>query len=70
MMYGHVETLEDRVKHMEILREYRKRNTWFTEFVPLTFMHENTPIYQKGKSNPGATGVEDLKVYAIAKVNV
>ena len=68
MMYGHVETLEDRVKHMEILRNIQEETHGFTEFVPLTFMHENTPIYQKGKSNPGATGVEDLKVYAIARL--
>lgn len=68
MMYGHVETLEDRVKHMEILRNIQKETHGFTEFVPLTFMHENTPIYQKGKSSPGATGVEDLKVYAIARL--
>lgn len=68
MMYGHVETLEDRVKHMELLRNIQKETHGFTEFVPLTFMHEQAPIYKKGKANPGATGVQDLKVYAIARL--
>ncbi|MBZ9570274.1 5-amino-6-(D-ribitylamino)uracil--L-tyrosine 4-hydroxyphenyl transferase CofH [Methanobrevibacter sp. TMH8] len=68
MMYGHVETFEDRVKHMDILRNIQKETGGFTEFVPLTFMHEKAPIYKTGKSNPGATGVQDLKVYAIARL--
>jgi 5-amino-6-(D-ribitylamino)uracil---L-tyrosine 4-hydroxyphenyl transferase len=68
MMYGHVESLEDRVKHLEILRNIQKETGGFTEFVPLTFMHTNAPIYKKGNANPGATGVQDLKVYAIARL--
>lgn len=68
MMYGHVESLEDRVKHMDILRNIQKETGGFTEFVPLTFMHEKAPIYKKGQANPGATGVQDLKVYAIARL--
>ncbi|KZX17366.1 aminodeoxyfutalosine synthase [Methanobrevibacter cuticularis] len=68
MMYGHIETLEDRINHLNIIREIQKETKGFTEFVPLTFMHEKAPIFLKGKSNPGTTGTEDLKVYAIARL--
>ena len=68
MMYGHVESLEDRVHHMNILRNIQTETGGFTEFVPLTFMHERAPIYKKGEANPGATGIQDLKVYAIARL--
>ncbi len=68
MMYGHIENLGHRVEHMDILRQIQERTGGFTEFVPLTFMHRLTTIYQKGISNPGSTGIEDLKVYAVARL--
>ncbi|WJI08864.1 7,8-didemethyl-8-hydroxy-5-deazariboflavin synthase subunit CofH [Methanobacterium sp. CWC-01] len=68
MMYGHVETVQQRVEHMEILRQIQERTGGFTEFVPLTFMHQNAPIYQEGLSRPGTTGTEDLKVYAVSRL--
>jgi FO synthase subunit 2 len=68
MMYGHVENLEHRVEHLGILRNIQKKTGGFTEFVPLTFMHQNAPIYQQGISNPGTTGAEDLKLYAVSRI--
>ena len=68
MMYGHIEEPHNRVEHMDILREIQGRTGGFTEFVPLTFMHWQTPIYKKGISQPGSTGLEDLKVYAVARL--
>ncbi|HOI39579.1 MAG TPA: 5-amino-6-(D-ribitylamino)uracil--L-tyrosine 4-hydroxyphenyl transferase CofH [Methanobacterium sp.] len=68
MMYGHVETEEHRVEHLEILRNIQKETGGFTEFVPLTFMHPNAPIYQEGIARPGTTGTEDLKLYAVARL--
>lgn len=68
MMYGHIETLKDRVDHLETLRNIQKETSGFTEFVPLTFMHEKAPIFKEGNSNPGATGTQDLKIYAIARL--
>ena len=53
---------------MDILRKIQLRTGGFTEFVPLTFMHQNTPIYNEGISSPGSTGIEDLKVYAVARL--
>jgi FO synthase subunit 2 len=68
MMYGHVEELKHRVEHIDILRSIQERTGGFTEFVPLTFMHKNTPIYREGISAPGSTGIEDLKVYAVSRL--
>ncbi len=68
MMYGHIENSSHRIEHMDILRQIQERTGGFTEFVPLTFMHRLTPIFQKGISNPGSTGIEDLKVYAVARL--
>jgi len=68
MMYGHIEKLKHRVEHIDILRSIQKRTGGFTEFVPLTFMHKNTPIYREGISSPGSTGIEDLKVYAVSRL--
>jgi FO synthase subunit 2 len=68
MMYGHVENEEQRVEHLEILRNIQKKTGGFTEFVPLTFMHQKAPIYQQGISNPGTTGAEDLKLYAVSRL--
>jgi len=68
MMYGHVESVEHRVEHLEILRNIQKKTKVFTEFVPLTFMHYNAPLYKQGISLPGTTGTEDLKLYAVARL--
>ena len=68
MMYGHVESVEHRIEHLEILRNIQKKTDGFTEFVPLTFMHQMAPIYQQGISSPGTTGTEDLKLYAVSRL--
>jgi len=64
IMYGHCETVEDRVRHLSILRELQDRTGGFTEFVPLSFIHMNTPLYREGKARAGATGREDLLMVA------
>lgn len=68
MMYGHVENLSHRVEHLEILRDIQKKTGGFTEFVPLSFMHKNAPIFKQGISSAGTTGAEDLKVYAVSRL--
>lgn len=68
MMYGHVENLKHRVEHLQILRDIQNNTNGFTEFVPLTFMHQKAPIYKKGISNPGTSGAEDLKLYAVSRL--
>ena len=68
IMYGHVETLEERVKHIDIIRQLQNETNGFTEFIPMTFMHEFSPIFLEGQSDLGATGSEDLKLYAVSRL--
>ncbi|HIQ32112.1 MAG TPA: 7,8-didemethyl-8-hydroxy-5-deazariboflavin synthase subunit CofH [Methanothermococcus okinawensis] len=68
IMYGHIEDYSHIVKHLFILKEIQEETGGFTEFVPLTFMHRFTPIYLQGRARRGATGIEDLKIYAISRI--
>ena len=68
IMYGHVETLEERVEHIDIIRRIQQETNGFTEFIPMTFMHEYSPIFLEGQSDLGATGTQDLKLYAVSRL--
>ena len=68
IMYGHVETLEERVEHIDIIRQIQQDTHGFTEFIPMTFMHEYSPIFLEGQSDLGATGTQDLKLYAVSRL--
>lgn len=68
MMYGHVESPADWVRHILLLRSIQKRTGGFTEFVPLGFIHENTRLFKHGGARPGAKRDEHLRVHALARV--
>jgi FO synthase subunit 2 len=70
MMYGHVETPEERIDHILIIREIQKETGGFTEFVPLPFLPYNNPLGEKlMKEGRYATpGVVDLKNYALSRI--
>jgi len=68
IMYGHCESDADRVSHLSILREIQDETHGFTEFVPLSFIHMNTPLFRAGTSRAGATGREDLLMVAVARL--
>ena len=68
IMYGHCETDKDRVKHLAILRDIQDETGGFTEFVPLSFIHMNTPLFRAGNARAGATGREDLLMVAISRL--
>jgi len=68
IMYGHCENDEERVQHLSILREIQDATHGFTEFVPLSFIHMNTPLYRAGIARAGATGREDLLMIAVARL--
>ena len=65
IMYGSIETWEDRIDHMMILRDIQRETGGFTEFVPLTFLNQNNEL---GQISNGASGMDDLKIHAIARV--
>ncbi|MHA1697218.1 MAG: 5-amino-6-(D-ribitylamino)uracil--L-tyrosine 4-hydroxyphenyl transferase CofH, partial [Promethearchaeota archaeon] len=68
IMYGHVETIEDIVEHMKIIRDIQKRTGKFTEFVPLPFLcNERVSSFIQERAKP-KNGLLDLKLHAIARL--
>lgn len=65
IMYGSIESWEDRINHMFILKEIQEETHGFTEFVPLTFLGANNEL---GKITNEASGIEDLKLHAISRI--
>jgi len=68
IMYGHCESDADRARHLGILREIQDETHGFTEFIPLSFIHENTALYRAGLARAGATGREDILMVAVARL--
>ncbi len=66
MLYGHIETLEDRIDHLFTIRAIQKETGGFTEFVPLKFMCKNNELGRMVKQ-PLAFS-EDAIVHALARV--
>jgi aminodeoxyfutalosine synthase len=64
MLYGHIETVEDRVDHLIRLRELQDRTGGFQAFIPLSFHSQNTEI----KKSSYTTGFDDLKTLAISRL--
>jgi FO synthase subunit 2 len=48
LMFGHVETDLERMRHIDLLRSIQKETGGFTELVPLSFVHHEAPMYNKG----------------------
>ncbi len=71
IMYGHVETSRHKAAHIALLRDIQRDTGGFTEFVPLSFVHTEAPMYNKGlvpDVRPGATGAEVVKMYAVSRI--
>lgn len=68
IMYGSVESAEDRIRHLSVLRDIQDETGGFTELVPLSWLYENTPLFASGIAPRGATGREDLLLHAVARL--
>jgi 7,8-didemethyl-8-hydroxy-5-deazariboflavin synthase CofH subunit len=71
IMYGHIETPRHVAAHIGLLRDIQKDTGGFTEFVPLSFIASESPMYSKKLVEglrPGATGAEVIKMYAVARI--
>ncbi|MDD1678232.1 MAG: 7,8-didemethyl-8-hydroxy-5-deazariboflavin synthase subunit CofH, partial [Methanomicrobiales archaeon] len=68
IMYGSYEDNEARVRHLEIVRTIQDETDGFTEFVPLSYVHLNTPLFRSGIARSGATGREDVLMYAVSRL--
>ncbi len=71
MMFGHLETPEDRAKHISIIRDIQKETGGFTEFVPLNFIHSEAPMYKENLHHGlrgGADGRDVLLTHAVSRI--
>jgi FO synthase subunit 2 len=71
IMYGHVETPAHWIRHMALLRDIQRQTGGFTEFVPLSLIHQEAPMYRRGlvpDVRQGATGIEVVKMHALARL--
>jgi FO synthase subunit 2 len=68
IMYGHVENEAHRVEHLRRIRELQDRTGAITEFVPLSFVHPNTELYERGLVDGGATADEDELLIAVSRL--
>jgi FO synthase subunit 2 len=71
IMYGHIETSRHKAAHLDILRNIQKRTGGITEFVPLSFVYEEAPMFHRQSIpglRPGATGAEVIKMYAVSRL--
>jgi aminodeoxyfutalosine synthase len=64
MLYGHLETPEERVNHLLALREAQDETGGFLTFIPLAFHPKNTEL----EDLSGTTGLDDLKNIAVSRL--
>jgi FO synthase len=68
MMYGHVDDPRHWVGHLNVLRDIQDRTGGFTEFVPLPFVHQNSPLYLAGAARSGPSHRDNRAVHALARI--
>lgn len=64
MLYGHIESYEDRIDHMNRLRDLQDKTGGFNAFIPLKYRNGNNQMSHVGE----VSVIEDLKMYAVARI--
>lgn len=71
IMYGHVESSLHKAVHLKLIRDIQAETKGFTEFVPLSFVYREAPMYKHGFVDglrQGASKEEVIKMHAIARI--
>lgn len=68
IMFGHVDTPEHWARHLLRLRTLQAETGGFTEFVPLPFVHMESPLWHKGKARSGPSLREAVLMHAVARL--
>ena len=71
VMFGHRETPVQLANHMDLLRGIQQQTGGITEFVPLSFVHTEAPMFLKNlvqNVRPGPTGIDVVKMHAVARI--
>ncbi|MBW2217491.1 MAG: aminofutalosine synthase MqnE [Deltaproteobacteria bacterium] len=63
MLYGHIETVEERLNHLEMLRDAQDETGGFLAYIPLAFHPRNTELSNLSRTS----GIDDLKNIAVAR---
>jgi aminodeoxyfutalosine synthase len=69
MLYGHVETVEDRIHHLGMLRDLQDETGGFLAYIPLAYHPDNNELgAELGRQGTATTGVDDLKNLAVGRL--
>ncbi|MFC4452235.1 aminofutalosine synthase MqnE [Deinococcus sonorensis] len=68
MLYGHIETLEERLDHMDRLRTLQDQTGGFHAFIPLAFQPMGNTLAQNLGKHDYTTGLDDLRNLAVARI--
>lgn len=68
MLYGHIETLEERLDHMHRLRELQDQTQGFHSFIPLAFQPDANALAKSLGKTDFTTGTDDLRNLAVARI--
>ncbi|MBL8961695.1 MAG: CofH family radical SAM protein [Gemmatimonadetes bacterium] len=69
MLYGHVETLEDRVAHLSMLRDLQDETGGYLAFIPLAYHPDDNELGKRlQRQGRGTTGFDDLRVLAVGRL--
>jgi len=71
IMYGHIESSVHKANHLALIRKIQSETHGFTEFVPLSFIHTEAPMYNHAtiaNLRPGANGNEIVKMHAVSRI--
>ena len=64
MLYGHIETMDERLEHLDALRQTQDETGGFLAFIPLAFHPKNTEMAEHSNT----TGMNDLKNIAVSRL--
>lgn len=69
MLYGHVETIEDRVAHLSMLRDLQDETGGFLAYIPLAYHPDDNELGKRlGRQGRGTTGFDDLRNLAVGRL--
>ncbi|MGI9235054.1 MAG: 5-amino-6-(D-ribitylamino)uracil--L-tyrosine 4-hydroxyphenyl transferase CofH [Woeseiaceae bacterium] len=68
IMFGHVDEPRHWARHLIRLRDLQRQTGGITEFVPLPFVHNEAPIFLKGRARKGPTYRESILMHAVARL--
>ena len=69
MLYGHVETIQDRVDHLALLRDLQDESGGFLAYIPLAYHPDNNELgIELGRQGTATTGFDDLRNLAVGRL--